>query len=188
MNFASLDLAPDLQKGIDDCGYKKMTPVQEQAIIPARQGKDILAIAQTGTGKTAAFAIPILQRMLNSADQSVAKSPRALILTPTRELAEQLANTIGAYAKYLPLNVTAVFGGTKLTSEASKLKSGVDVLIATPGRLLEPISEHNVVLAAVEYVVLDESDRMLDMGFISDAQTILQRTVYSNGGMSVKPC
>ena len=176
MNFASLDLAPDLQRGIDACGYKKMTPIQEQAIIPARQGKDILAIAQTGTGKTAAFAIPILQRMMNSATESVDKKPRALILTPTRELAEQLARTIGAYAQYLPLTMSAVFGGTKMTREANKLKAGVDVLIATPGRLLEHIAEHNVTLSAVEYVVLDESDRMLDMGFISDVQTIMQST------------
>lgn len=176
MNFASLDLHPDLQKGIDACGYKKMTPVQEQAIVPARQGKDILAIAQTGTGKTAAFAIPILQQMTNTADKSVEIKPRALILTPTRELAEQLAKTIGAYAQYLPLKVSAVFGGTKLAGEAAKLKTGVDILIATPGRLLEHITEHNVTLAGVEYVVLDESDRMLDMGFISDVQTILQRT------------
>lgn len=176
MNFASLDLHPDLQKGIDACGYKKMTPVQEQAIVPARQGKDILAIAQTGTGKTAAFAIPILQQMTNTADKSVETKPRALILTPTRELAEQLAKTIGAYAQYLPLKVSAVFGGTKLAGEAAKLKTGVDILIATPGRLLEHITEHNVTLAGVEYVVLDESDRMLDMGFISDVQTILQRT------------
>ncbi|MFT6408267.1 MAG: superfamily II DNA/RNA helicase [Arenicella sp.] len=176
MNFASLDLAPDLQKGIDACGYKKMTPVQEQAIIPARQGKDILAIAQTGTGKTAAFAIPILQRMTDSATEQNQTNPRALILTPTRELAEQLARTIGAYAEFLPLKVGAVFGGTKLTGEASKLKAGIDVLIATPGRLLEHIVERNVTLTEVEYVVLDESDRMLDMGFISDVQTILQRT------------
>ena len=176
MNFASLDLAPDLQKGIDACGYKKMTPIQEQAIVPARQGKDVLAIAQTGTGKTAAFAIPILQRMTDSTNESLETNPRALILTPTRELAEQLARTIGAYAQYLPLNVSAVFGGNKITSEATKLKAGVDILIATPGRLLEHIAEKNVTLTAVEYVVLDESDRMLDMGFISDVQTILQRT------------
>jgi ATP-dependent RNA helicase RhlE len=176
MNFASLDLAPDLQKGIEACGYKKMTLIQEQAIVPARQGKDILAIAQTGTGKTAAFAIPILQRMINSADESLETKPRALILTPTRELAAQLAQTIGAYAEFLPLNVSAVFGGTKLTSEAKKLEAGVDVLIATPGRLLEHIAESNVTLAGIEYVVLDESDRMLDMGFVSDVQTILQRT------------
>ena len=176
MNFASLDLAPDLQKGIEACGYKKMTLIQEQAIVPARQGKDVLAIAQTGTGKTAAFAIPILQRMINSADESLETQPRALILTPTRELAAQLAQTIGAYAEFLPLNVSAVFGGTKLTSEAKKLEAGVDVLIATPGRLLEHIAESNVTLAGVEYVVLDESDRMLDMGFVSDVQTVLQRT------------
>lgn len=176
MNFASLDLAPNLQKAIDACGYKKMTPIQEQAIVPARQGIDILAIAQTGTGKTAAFAIPMLQRLSDSADDSVVIKPRALILTPTRELAEQLANTIGAYAQFLPLEVFAVFGGAKMASEAKKLKNGVDILIATPGRLLEHIIEKNVTLAAVEYAVLDESDRMLDMGFISDVQNILQRT------------
>jgi superfamily II DNA/RNA helicase len=176
MNFASLDLAPDLQKGIDACGYKKMTLVQERAIVPARQGKDVLAIAQTGTGKTAAFAIPILQRLTDAYDDSLEVHPRALILTPTRELAEQLARTISAYAEFLPLKVSAVFGGSKLNSEARKLKSGVDILIATPGRLLEHLSEHNVTLNAVEYVVLDESDRMLDMGFISDVQTIMQST------------
>ncbi|MFT7525396.1 MAG: ATP-dependent RNA helicase RhlE [Arenicella sp.] len=114
--------------------------------------------------------------MINSADESLETKPRALILTPTRELAAQLAQTIGAYAQFLPLNVSAVFGGTKLTSEAKKLAAGVDVLIATPGRLLEHIAESNVTLAGVEYVVLDESDRMLDMGFVSDVQTILQRT------------
>ena len=99
MNFTSLDLAPDLQKGIDACGYKKMTLIQVQAIPPARQGKDIMAIAQTGTGKTAAFAIPILQRMTSAEVESVKTNPRALILTPTRELAEQLAHTIGAYSE-----------------------------------------------------------------------------------------
>jgi len=177
MIFSSLDLTPNLQKGIDACGYHQMTPIQEQAIIPARRGKDILAIAQTGTGKTAAFALPLLQQLIDTprkADNAVA--PRALILTPTRELAEQLANTIGDYAQFLPLSITAVYGGVKMGGQENKLKTGVDILIATPGRLLEHIALCNVDLAAVEFVVLDESDRMLDMGFVTDVQALLQLT------------
>ena len=179
MIFSSLDLAPDLQKGIDACGYKEMTPIQEQAIIPARRGKDLLAIAQTGTGKTAAFAIPVLQKLItqtNSIGCVDSASPRALILTPTRELAEQLANTIGQYAQFLSLQIMAVYGGVKLAGQASKLQAGVDILIATPGRLLEHIEQCNVDLADVGSVVLDEADRMLDMGFVTDVQSILKLT------------
>ncbi len=177
MIFSSLDFSAELQRGIDAAGYQQLTPVQEQAIIPARRGKDLLAIAQTGTGKTAAFALPILQRMLDKPrvnDQT--NGPRALILTPTRELAEQLAATISGYAQFLPLTVMAVFGGMKLSSQAGKLKDGVDVLIGTPGRLLEHMSECNTDLAGVEFVVLDEADRMLDMGFQTDVLSLLQLT------------
>lgn len=177
MIFSSLDLAPDLQKALDACGYNQMTPIQEQAIIPARRGKDILALAQTGTGKTAAFAIPILQQMIDKpGNYSDKTGPRALILTPTRELAEQLASTIGEYAQFLSLSITAVFGGAKMGSQENKLKAGVDILIATPGRLLEHIALGNVSLSTVEFVVLDESDRMLDMGFIADVQSLLELT------------
>ena len=177
MIFSSLDLAPNLQKAIDKCGYSQMTPIQEQAIIPARRGKDILAIAQTGTGKTAAFAIPILQQLLDKPRHNQqSTNPRALILTPTRELAEQLANSIGDYAQFLPLTITAVYGGVKMGGQRAKLKAGVDILIATPGRMLEHIAQCNVSLSSVEFVVLDESDRMLDMGFIADAQSLLQLT------------
>ena len=179
MIFSSLDLAPDLQKGIDASGYKEMTPIQEQAIIPARRGKDLLAIAQTGTGKTAAFAIPVLQQLIDQAaatDSDTPLSPRALILTPTRELAEQLAETIGQYAQFLPFQITAVYGGVKLVGQENKLKAGVDILIATPGRLLEHLEQCNVDLAEVSNVVLDEADRMLDMGFVSDVQAILKLT------------
>ncbi len=176
MIFSSLDLAPELQKALDACGYSQMTPIQQQAVIPARRGKDILANAQTGTGKTAAFAIPILQQMVDRPNSNLPDSPRALILTPTRELAEQLAETIGAYAQFMPLKVTAVYGGVKVSSQEKKLKAGVDVLIATPGRLMEHLVQCNVNLAGVEFVVLDEADRMLDMGFIADVQTLLQRT------------
>jgi len=175
MIFSSLDLAPDIQKALDACGYAQMTPIQEQAIIPARRGKDILASAQTGTGKTAAFALPILQQMIDKPKSTTASSPRAIILTPTRELAEQLATTIGAYAQFLPITVSAVYGGVKMGGQASKLKAGIDILIATPGRLMEHITQCNVNLAGVEFAVLDEADRMLDMGFIADVQTLLQQ-------------
>ncbi|RTZ64782.1 MAG: ATP-dependent helicase [Aquificaceae bacterium] len=177
MIFSSLDLAPDLQKAIDACGYQQMTPIQEQAIIPARRGKDMLAIAQTGTGKTAAFALPILQQLLDKPRKNNnSTNPRALILTPTRELAEQLANTIGEYAQLLPLSITAVYGGVKMGGQQAKLTAGIDLLIATPGRLLEHIAQCNVSLSSVKFVVLDESDRMLDMGFVADVQSLLQLT------------
>ena len=176
MIFSSLDLAPAIQKALDTCGYTEMTPIQEQAIIPARRGKDLLAIAQTGTGKTAAFSIPILQQMVNTPRNADNKNPRALILTPTRELAEQLASTIGQYAQYLDFTVAAVYGGRKLGGQANKLKAGVDILIATPGRLLEHINECNVDLANIEFVVLDEADRMLDMGFVTAVESLLKLT------------
>jgi len=176
MNFSSLGLAPDLLRAIDACGYTEMTPVQEQAIVPARRGKDLLANAQTGTGKTAAFALPILQQMIDKPKTTQSTGPRAIILTPTRELAEQLAETIGAYAQFLPFKVTAVYGGVKMGGQESKLKAGVDILIATPGRLMEHLTQCNVELSAAEFVVLDEADRMLDMGFINDVQTIFQHT------------
>jgi len=177
MIFSSLDLSPELQKAIDRCGYSEMTPIQEQAIIPARRGRDLLAAAQTGTGKTAAFALPIIQQILDKPDpREDTRTPRALILTPTRELAEQLAETISGYTQFLKLRVDAVFGGVKTSGQARRLSNGVDILIATPGRLLEHMSQCNVDLASVEYVVLDEADRMLDMGFIADVQSLLQYT------------
>lgn len=180
MIFSSLDLAPNLQKGIDAAGYKEMTPIQEQAIIPARRGKDLLAIAQTGTGKTAAFAIPVLQKLIDQSNtlgiDELPTTPRALILTPTRELAEQLAEAIGKYAQFLSFRITATYGGVKLAGQANKLKSGVDILIATPGRLLEHIEQCNVDLAEIQSVVLDEADRMLDMGFVTDVLAILKLT------------
>jgi len=176
MIFSSLDLAPELQKAIDTCGYSEMTPIQQQAIIPARRGKDLLANAQTGTGKTAAFAIPILQQMSDRPKEMPADSPRALILTPTRELAEQLAEAISSYAQFLPLTVMAFYGGVKMSAQEKKLRAGVDVLVSTPGRLLEHLVQCNVNLASTEFVVLDEADRMLDMGFVADVQSLLQKT------------
>lgn len=179
MQFSSLDLAPDLQRALVECGYSTMTPVQEQAIVQARRGKDLQVTAQTGTGKTAAFAIPVLQRMLDKPKETAAQRPRALILTPTRELAEQIAESISAYAKFVPLSVTALYGGVKMGGQASKLKAGVDIVISTPGRLIEHMALGNVILTDVEFVVLDEADRMLDMGFVTDVLKLIQMTATS---------
>ncbi len=176
MIFSSLDLAPEIQQALDICGYSEMTAIQEQAIIPARRGKDILANAQTGTGKTAAFSIPILQKISDKPMPTVTGEPRALILTPTRELAEQLEETIKRYAQFMPISINALYGGVKLSAQEKKLKAGIDIVIATPGRLLEHMDKGNVKLSGVEFVVLDEADRMLDMGFISDVNALLDKT------------
>ena len=183
MQFSSLDLAPDLQRALVECGYSTMTPVQEQAIVPARRGKDLQVTAQTGTGKTAAFAVPVLQRMLDKPKATVAQRPRALILTPTRELAEQIAESISAYAKFLPISVTALYGGVKMGGQANKLTAGVDIVISTPGRLIEHMALGNVILSDVEFVVLDEADRMLDMGFVTDVTKLMQMTANNRQTM-----
>ncbi len=176
MKFSALDLAEPLERAINDCGYKKLTPVQEKTLSKARRGQDLLVHAQTGTGKTAAFALPILQQMLDVPKETLSASPRALILTPTRELCEQLANAFSRYAQFTHLKVTALFGGVKLGGQTSKLKMGTDILIATPGRLLEHMALNSVTLANAEFVVLDEADRMLDMGFITDVNNIIKHT------------
>ena len=176
MKFSSLDLAPEILKALKSCNYKEMTAIQQAAIIPARRGKDILANAQTGTGKTAAFAVPVLQQMSDRPQPTISGSPRALILTPTRELAEQLEQTINQYAQFMPLSIKALYGGSKLSAQKKKLKAGIDMVIATPGRLLELLENGMVKLSSVEFVVLDEADRMLDMGFISDVNALLEKT------------
>lgn len=176
MKFSSLGLAAPIQQAIETCGYSTMTAVQELTIAKARKGKDLLVNAQTGTGKTAAFSLPILQQMLDNPKERLSCRPRALILTPTRELAQQLADVIASYAQFTPLNVVALYGGVKMGGQTAKLKSGVDILIATPGRLLEHMTLNNVTLANAEFVVLDEADRMLDMGFISDVNSIMEHT------------
>ncbi|MEW5681463.1 MAG: DEAD/DEAH box helicase [Pseudomonadota bacterium] len=183
MQFSSLDLAADLKRALDACGYGEMTPVQQQAIPPARRGKDLQVTAQTGTGKTAAFAIPLLQRMLDKAKATVASRPRALVLTPTRELAEQIGAAFARYAQFLPLSSTPLYGGVKMGLQANKLKTGVDIVISTPGRLLEHMALGNVILSDVEFVVLDEADRMLDMGFVTDALKIVGSTANSRQTM-----
>lgn len=176
MKFSTLALAEPLQQAVNACGYSDMTSVQELTIPGARRGQDLLVNAQTGTGKTAAFALPILQQMLDSPKATVTYSPRALILTPTRELAEQLAGAFSRYAQFTSISVTALYGGVKMGGQTNKLKAGVDIVIATPGRLLEHMSLNNITLARAEFVVLDEADRMLDMGFISDVTKIMQHT------------
>jgi len=153
-----------------------MTPIQEQAIPVVLSGRDVMGAAQTGTGKTAAFSLPLLQRMMKheNASTSPARHPvRALVLLPTRELADQVAQQVAAYAKFTDLRSTVVFGGMDMKPQTLELKKGVEVLVATPGRLLDHIEAKNVVLNQVEYVVLDEADRMLDIGFLPDLQRIL---------------
>ena len=175
MIFSSLDLAPEIQQAIDACGYKEMTAIQEMAIIPARRGKDILANAQTGTGKTAAFALPILQKLFDSPQATLDGKTRALILAPTRELAEQVAETINRYAQFMSLSITALYGGVKISGQQKKLKNNINIIVSTPGRLLEHAVLGNVNLSNVEFLVLDEADRMLDMGFIDDVMALLQK-------------
>ncbi len=174
--FDTLPLDPKLLRAVADQGYATMTPIQAKAIPVVLSGRDVMGAAQTGTGKTAAFSIPLLQRMLKheNASASPARHPvRALVLAPTRELADQVANNVKAYAKHTQLRVACVFGGVDMKPQTLQLKGGVEVLIATPGRLLDHIEAKNCVLNQVEYVVLDEADRMLDIGFLPDLQRIL---------------
>ncbi|HEY8048400.1 MAG TPA: DEAD/DEAH box helicase [Ramlibacter sp.] len=157
-------------------GYEQMTPIQAQAIPVVLTGRDVMGAAQTGTGKTAAFSLPLLQRLLKHENSSTspARHPvRALVLLPTRELADQVAQQVKMYAQHTNLRSTVVFGGIDMKPQTAELKRGVEVLVATPGRLLDHIEAKNVVLNQVEYVVLDEADRMLDIGFLPDLQRIL---------------
>ncbi|MDP1740295.1 MAG: DEAD/DEAH box helicase [Polaromonas sp.] len=175
-SFSNLSLAEPLARAVAEMGYETMTPIQEQAIPVVLLGKDVMGAAQTGTGKTAAFALPLLQRMMKheNASTSPARHPvRALVLLPTRELAVQVAEQVELYAKYTNLRSTVVFGGMDMKPQTAELKKGVEVLVATPGRLLDHIEAKNTVLNQVEYVVLDEADRMLDIGFLPDLQRIL---------------
>src|SRR5437868_12536269 len=175
-SFSNLQLAAPLARAVADMGYESMTPIQAQAIPVVLTGKDVVGAARTGTGKTAAFSLPLLQRMLKHENTSTspARHPvRALVLLPTRELADQIAQQVKLYAKYTNLRSTVVFGGIDMKPQTLVLKGGVEVLIATPGRLLDHIEAKNAVLNQVEYVVLDEADRMLDIGFLPDLQRIL---------------
>jgi ATP-dependent RNA helicase RhlE len=174
--FDTLALDPKLLSAVADAGYLTMTPIQAKAIPIVLDGRDVMGAAQTGTGKTAAFSLPLLQRMLKheNASMSPARHPvRALVLAPTRELADQVANNVKQYSKFTKLRAAVVFGGIDMKPQTLELKAGVEVLIATPGRLLDHIEAKNAVLNQVEYVVLDEADRMLDIGFLPDLQRIL---------------
>ena len=174
--FDTLPLDAKLLRAIETQGYATMTPIQAKAIPVVLSGRDVMGAAQTGTGKTAAFSIPLLQKMLKheNASMSPARHPvRAVVLAPTRELADQVANNVKAYARQTNLRVAVVFGGMDMKPQTAELKAGVEVLIATPGRLLDHIEAKNCILSQVEYVVLDEADRMLDIGFLPDLQRIL---------------
>ncbi|WP_434567623.1 DEAD/DEAH box helicase [Vibrio chagasii] len=173
MSFSSQGFAPELVKALTECGYEKLTPIQQKAIPMARKGHDIFATAQTGTGKTAAFSLPVIQHLLNSGKKASRGTARGLILAPTRELAAQIAQNIKDYVKYTELSVSAVYGGNKMSSQVRQLELGVDILVATPGRLEEHLEAGNVSIANLEFLVFDEADRILDMGFISAVRKIM---------------
>ena len=174
MSFATLGLNAEILRAIAEEGYSTPTPIQAQAIPAVLNGGDILAGAQTGTGKTAGFTLPLLQKLSASTNVVAGRRPvRALILTPTRELAAQVFESVRTYGKYLPLRSTVVFGGVSANPQMMKLRGGVDILVATPGRLLDLVQQNAVSLKEVEVLVLDEADRMLDMGFIHDIKRIL---------------
>ena len=176
LKFSAVGLSPLLQSAVAAQGYTTMTPIQAKAIPIVLAGRDVMGAAQTGTGKTAAFSLPLLHKMLPHANASMspARHPvRALVIAPTRELADQVADNIKGYAAHSKLRVAVVFGGIDMKPQTLELKQGVEVLVATPGRLLDHIEAKNCVLNQVEYVVLDEADRMLDIGFLPDLQRIL---------------
>ena len=173
MSFKNLGLSDELLNTIQKEGYSEATPVQERAIPLINKGMDILAGAQTGTGKTAAFALPILNRLQKS--NSKKRKVRALILTPTRELAAQVNNSFRTYGIALPFKTIEIFGGVSMRPQKSKLKKGVDIVVATPGRLLDHLSQNTIDLSGVEVFVLDEADRMLDMGFKRDIEKVIKQ-------------
>ena len=176
MSFDSLGLNADILRAIAEQGYSEPTPVQRQAIPVVLAGRDLMASAQTGTGKTAGFTLPLLQLLSSNPAQTKGRRPvRALILTPTRELAAQVGENVAAYSKYLNIRSLVVFGGVSINPQMMKLRGGVDVLVATPGRLLDLEHQNAVDLSKVEILVLDEADRMLDMGFIHDIRRVLAK-------------
>ena len=176
MNFEDLKLAPAIVQAVQEQGYTAPTPIQEQAIPAVLAGHDLLAGAQTGTGKTAGFTLPMLHRLSESATAPAKGAPRpirALVLAPTRELAAQVEESVRAYGKHLKLKSAVIFGGVGMNPQIERIKKGIDILVATPGRLLDLAGQGHVDLSAVEILVLDEADRMLDMGFIHDVKKVL---------------
>ena len=174
MRFTELDLGEPLQKAIHSAGYEQTTPIQAQAIPPALSGRDIVGCAQTGTGKTLAFVLPALEHLLREGSKT--KNPRVVILEPTRELAIQVAQETRKMVAHTPLRVVAVYGGSKMGTEIAQLRRGTDVVVATPGRLMDHMRRRNVSLGHVQVLVLDEADRMLDMGFLPDIKHIITHT------------
>src|SRR5215218_3815019 len=174
MLFEQLGLIEPILKALKKEQYTTPTPIQSQAIPEALKGKDILGLAQTGTGKTAAFAIPVLQQLAAAPLSKGYRHTRALILTPTRELAVQISESFESYGRFLGLKHEVIFGGVSQTQQTISLRNGVDVLIATPGRLLDLMNQGYVHLDYLEFFVLDEADRMLDMGFIHDVRRIIR--------------
>ena len=174
MSFSDLGLLPELLRAVADKGYDTPSAIQLQAIPAVLSGRDVLAGAQTGTGKTAGFVLPILQRLHADTAHVAGRSPRTLVLTPTRELAAQVAESARNYGKYLPLRTYQVFGGVSINPQITALRNGCDILVATPGRLLDLAQQRAVDLSKVQVLVLDEADRMLDMGFIPDIRRIIK--------------
>lgn len=177
MTFDKLNIIEPVLKALKEKEYSVPTPIQQEAIPVALEKQDLLGLAQTGTGKTAAFAIPIIQHLYNEARQEKKKNKeiKALVLTPTRELAIQIEESFRDYAKYTSLRHCVIFGGVKQKAQTDELRKGVDILIATPGRLLDLMAQGFVSLDTIRYFVLDEADRMLDMGFIHDIKRILPK-------------
>ncbi|QJE00702.1 DEAD/DEAH box helicase [Massilia forsythiae] len=176
VRFADFGLAPEIQRALSDQGYEHPTPIQAKAIPIVLQGRDVMGAAQTGTGKTASFSLPIIQLLLPHANTSMSPARhavRALVLTPTRELAIQVADNVKAYAQHTPLRSTVVFGGMDMKPQTEILRRGVEIVIATPGRLLDHVEQKNINLGQVQMLVMDEADRMLDMGFLPDLQRII---------------
>ncbi|CAI6151530.1 MAG: ATP-dependent RNA helicase RhlE [uncultured Sulfurimonas sp.] len=173
MTFNDLGLNKLLLKAIQEQGYDTPTPIQEKAIPVILQRKDILAGAQTGTGKTAGFTLPMLELLLRAKPEKGNRKVKALVLTPTRELASQVAESIGLYAKHTPFKTSVIFGGVKINPQIVALRKGIDIVVATPGRLLDHISQRTIDLSGVDFLILDEADRMLDMGFVNDIKKVI---------------
>jgi len=174
MSFTTLGLDEALLKAIKETGYTAPTPIQAKAIPTVIEGKDVLAAAQTGTGKTAGFTLPILQRLSQTQPKMKPKQIRVLVLTPTRELAAQVEESIKTYGKYLPYSSTVIFGGVGINPQLAALRKGVEIVVATPGRLLDIAGQRGINFSALETLVLDEADRMLDMGFIHDIKKLMK--------------
>jgi len=179
MNFSELNLNPSIYKAIEICGYKKPTPIQSSSIPSILTGKDIVASAQTGTGKTAAFTLPALHMLKTNNTKDKWRKTRVLILTPTRELATQITKACDTYGKFIKFNLTSLMGGMSYKEQIRGLKKGPDIIVATPGRLIDHIESGRVDLSGVEMLILDEADRMLDMGFIDDVNLIAKQTPKS---------